>query len=158
MRSFLDRVCVVEIKSEDVRETIWPAWKDWAEGLNNPHEIHPQIVTYNTWKEGESIYKFDAYSEEKSPTFRSWTKLSGFLEQGTSAESLRVLGPGCIGTATWADFNGYMKLGENMPSLPEIEGNPETAKVPNTDDCPSATYAVICNIATGLKARRKRKE
>ena len=104
VRSLLDRVIPVPIKAEDVKQSLFPQWVEWAMGEG---DIHEHVIAYNLFKEGAAIHEFDAASEDMAqPSFRSWTKLSHILKTDPPQGSLDILGAGCIGMGRWVDFNG----------------------------------------------------
>ena len=149
VRSFLDRVVPIQIGSDEVKECIFPGWVDWA--LEN--NIHEHIIAYNLWKEGASFHQFDPTSEDMAqPSPRSWTKLSHLLRTDPPKRSLDLLGAGCVGNAVWVDFRGWCRTAAEMPLFTEILADPENARLPSE---PSGCYAVICNIAEGLKNRER---
>jgi len=148
VRSLLDRVIPVPITPEDVKQSLFPQWIEWAlsEG-----DIHEHVIAYNLFKEGAAIHEFDAASEDMAqPSFRSWTKLSHILKTDPPQGSLDVLGAGCIGTGRWVDFRGWCKLAAEMPLFTDILSDPGSARLPTE---PSGCYAVICNIAEGMRNR-----
>jgi len=150
VRSFLDRVTPVQITSDDVKESIFPQWIAWA---TNGGEVHSHVLAFNKWKEGEAFHEFDANSDDMAqPSPRSWTKLSHILRENPSKRALDIFGKGTIGEGRWAEFQGFLRVAAEMPSVNDILADPKDAYVPTE---PDANYAIICNIAEGLKRRDK---
>jgi|TARA_R110002051_G_scaffold180248_2_gene249841 hypothetical protein len=147
VRSFLDRVIPVQIKSDDVKTFIFKQWLDWAEGVGN---IETDIIAYNRWKEGDAFHEYDPNSEDLSqPSPRSWTKLSHILNQSqASGKTLDRFGRGCVGEARWQEYKGFVRIKSELAMLHEIISDPKTALLPSS---PDASYAVICNISEGIK-------
>ena len=130
VRSFLDRVIPIEVTDDDV---------------------HPHVIAFNRWKEGTAFHEFDPNSKDMAqPSPRSWTKLSHVLKTDPGKRSLPLLGKGCIGTGRWNEFQGFLRVAAEMPSVNDILAEPNSAYVPNE---PDANYAIVCNIAEGLKRR-----
>ena len=148
VRSFLDRVIPIEVTDDDVKESIFPQWLEWAE---NGGDVHPHVIAFNRWKEGTAFHEFDPNSKEMAqPSPRSWTKLSHVLKTDPGKRSLPLLGKGCIGTGRWNEFQGFLRVAAEMPSVNDILAEPNSAYVPKE---PDANYAIVCNIAEGLRRR-----
>ena len=174
VRSFLDRVITVDILHDSVVEEdrtlgnvpyisiekdIYPRWMTWAEGEG---QINPLIISYlkmsgeNATDDSESAFHhFDPNSAEMGqPSPRAWTKVSRAIECGADDEEMKMVGPLRVGTATWNTFWGYVQTGQHVAQYDEIITNPHDAAVPPSDK-PSHSYAVICNIASGVKRAGK---
>lgn len=170
VRSFLDRVIKVEIRHDkdvledrdlgtvpyiSIEKDIYPRWVEWAV---NEGSVNPLITAYlkmsgeNATDDSQSAFHhFDPNcAEAGQPSPRAWTKVSRAIECGAEDEEMKMVGPLRVGTATWNTFWGWVQTGQHVAQYDEIITNPHDASVP-PDDKPSHSYAVICNIATGVK-------
>ena len=115
---------------------------------DGPEIVHPDILAYLMWKEGETFHKFDANSKDKAqPGPRSWTKLSYILhmQQHLSEHNLDRMARGIIGSDIFSEFMGFREIINELPMAADIIEDPSMAKLPERAD---ACYAVICNLAT----------
>ena len=170
VESFYDRVIRAKIRhdkdaSEDrttgnvpyvsIEKEIFPRWMQWAMGEGH---VDPMITAFlkmsgeNSTEDSESVFHhYDQNSAEKGrPSPRAWTKVSRAMECGADDDEIQAAGALKVGTATWNTFWGWVKTGRHVAQYEDIVSGPRDASVP-PEDMPSHAYAVICNIATGVK-------
>lgn len=91
-------------------------WLKWAqdEGIN------PYILAFLTWRGGELLFNFKPESTDKAfATPRSWEFASRILEHFTPSIQRELL-DGTIGAGAAAEFVGFLKLQEQIPSIEKI--------------------------------------
>ena len=91
-------------------------WLKWAhdEGIN------PYIIAFLTWRGGELLFNFKPESTDKAfATPRSWMFASRILERFDPSIQRELL-DGTIGTGAAAEFVGFLKLQEQIPSIDKI--------------------------------------
>jgi hypothetical protein len=165
IESLMDRMAPIEILSDfsttspsenavpgtyiSVQRDIFPEWLERADG---EWKLHDWVTGYNRYKEGEAFHNFDPGSDERSnPSPRKWTKLSNILNiHGIDGQELQILGRATIGASQWSEFWGWVQLGQKVPVYEEVCNDPEDCPRP-PDDKPDHQYAVIMNIARGVK-------
>ena len=167
IKSLQDRLTTVKILSEQcavepaqkatpgmfvsVQQDLFPKWMDLAV---EEWDIHPYITGYLSYKKGENFHSFDPdCAEEAQPSPRSWEKLSHILWEDPGPEELPIWGSGTIGQSTWAEFWGWVQLGQKVPTYDQIV---EDFKLGNESHVPPGNlpdhqYAVIMNIAQGVR-------
>jgi hypothetical protein len=146
-----DRCTTIEIDDDMVNG---PIYDNWINNVAPDLGISPWIINYHRWTEGRNFYEFNpAFEVHASANPRSWHALSLTLDAAedlmTEEEDLRTAGLGTVGPI-YDEFNGFRKLGSSLPTLTEIIDNPGGAMVPSK---PNQLYAIICNIAEGIKKR-----
>ena len=91
-------------------------WLKWAqdEGIN------PYIIAFLTWRGGELLFNFKPESTDKAfATPRSWMFASRILGRFDPSIQRELL-DGTIGTGAAAEFVGFLKLQEQIPSIDKI--------------------------------------
>jgi hypothetical protein len=91
-------------------------WLVWAREAG----INPNIVAFLTWRGGELLFNFKPESTDKAfATPRSWEFASRILNRFTPSLQRELL-DGTIGSGAAAEFVGFLKLQEQIPSIEKI--------------------------------------
>ena len=91
-------------------------WLKWAQDAG----INPYIIAFLTWRGGELLFNFKPESTDKSfATPRSWEFASRVLKHFDSSIQREML-DGTIGSGAAAEFIGFLKLQEQIPSIDKI--------------------------------------
>src|ERR1700748_2484410 len=136
------------LRNRFVHLDLEPASEDWSRWAVKAG-IRSEIVAFLRFKP-TLLHDSDAMSDVNAwPTPRSWemasSVLSGFATRqnggfltGTSEIEAQLL-EGTIGQAATIELVAFLRLFRQLPSIPEILLNPDTAPVP---DEPSARIAI----------------
>ena len=113
--------------------------------------LHDWVTGYNQYMKGEAFHSFDPGVSGAQPSPRKWTKLSNLLKiPGIDGQELQLLGQAEIGASQWAEFWGWVQLGQKVPVYEDVCNDPDDCPRP-PDEKPDHQYAVIMNIAKGVK-------
>ena len=136
------------LRNRFVHLELEPDFEDWSRWAVKAG-IRPEILAFLRFKPA-LLHDADATSDQNAwPTPRSWemasSVLSGIAQRqgsngfaaGTEIEA--ALLEGTIGRAATIEFVAFLRLFRQLPSIPEILLNPDTAPVPED---PSARIAV----------------
>jgi hypothetical protein len=124
-------------------ETDVDHWVPWASANN----IIPEIIAFAKIRGAKILNNYDPKASDYAfGNWRAWAKLSKLYNVGIDASIEMATCAGRVGEALAAEFIGFKKIWDKMPSIDGILANPETADIP--DDI-SAVYAVT----TALGAR-----
>jgi hypothetical protein len=136
------------LRNRFVHLDLEPDFEDWSKWAVKA-SIRPEIIAFLRFKP-TLLHDPDATSDVKAwPTPRSWemasSVLTGFAARqnsgfltGTSEIEAQLL-EGTIGQAATIELIAFLRLFRQLPSIPEILLNPESAPVP---DEPSARIAI----------------
>jgi MoxR-like ATPase len=93
-------------------------WLDWARA----NGINTYIQAFLTWRGGELLFNFKPESTDKAfATPRSWEFASRVLNYFNPSIQRELL-DGTIGAGAAAEFMGFIKLQEQIPSIAKIFG------------------------------------
>ena len=122
------------------------SWVTWA----LEHQVDLRVVAFIKFRRA-LLHAFDPQSKgEAFPSPRSWEFVSTLLKTWTSERALlETMIKGAVGEGPGAEFCGFLRVADKMPSLEGIILNPHTAEIP--DDM-AALYATV----TGLTGRASR--
>jgi len=91
-------------------------WLAWA----RDNQLNPNIIAFLSWRGGELLFNFKPESTDKAfATPRSWefaSRIMNCFRPGLQRELL----DGTIGTGAAAEFMGFMRLQEQIPSIEKI--------------------------------------
>jgi hypothetical protein len=91
-------------------------WLKWAQD----NGINPYIIAFLTWRGGELLFNFKPESTDKAfATPRSWEFASRILERFDPSIQRELL-DGTIGSGAAAEFVGFLKLQQQIPSIDKI--------------------------------------
>src|SRR6201987_1690299 len=136
------------LRNRFVHLDLEPDFEDWTKWAVKA-SIRPEIIAFLRFKPA-LLHDADATSDVNAwPTPRSWemtsSVLTGFASRqnggfltGTSEIEAQLL-EGTIGQAATIELVAFLRLFRQLPSIPEILLNPESAPVP---DEPSARIAI----------------
>jgi hypothetical protein len=136
------------LRNRFVHLDLEPDFEDWSKWAVNA-SIRPEIIAFLRFKPA-LLHDADATSDVNAwPTPRSWemasSVLTGFVARqnggfltGTSEIEAQLL-EGAIGQAATIELVSFLRLFRQLPSIPEILLNPDTAPV---SDEPSARIAI----------------
>ncbi len=141
-------------------EVDYNEWLEWAleKGL------HPKAVTPIRWRP-ELLYKYDPKAKGVNPNPRGREKYSNLLYEMEEMEEkdpgynsnklLNILAPACISEENWHIERGFFENAAELPTVEEVESDPEGAVIPSTD---SGQWAIASNIASHLQTLSKKKQ
>ena len=115
-------------------------WLPWAK----ENGIRDEVMYYLRAKE-EAAQRHDP-TLVASPTLRTWEKVSRILDANPGPEVRRALICGAVGSADGTEFSLYCDILPSLPSIGQIEVDPDGTQVP---DEVSHRYALI-----GMMVRR----
>ena len=115
-------------------------WLPWAKA----NGIRDEVMYYLRAKE-EAAQRHDP-ATVASPTLRTWEKVSRILDVPADPDIRRALICGAVGSADGTEFCLYMDILPSLPSIGQIEADPDGTQVP---DEVSHRYALI-----GMMVRR----
>jgi hypothetical protein len=91
-------------------------WLAWA----RDNQLNTDIIAFLTWRGGELLFNFKPESTDKAfATPRSWMFASRIMKRFRPALQRELL-DGTIGTGAAAEFMGFMRLQEQIPSIDKI--------------------------------------
>jgi hypothetical protein len=143
-----NRFCHFELKIPNME-----IWGRWA----LKHDIDSRIITYNYWKEGIHLFKFDQNSKSKAfPTPRSWFFANNLIKNihPTSEEEyakMTKLVASAVGEGVALEFEAYCKLNRKI-DIEAILRNPQTIEEIEEVDL---LYSVISGISEKYKKDNK---
>jgi hypothetical protein len=91
----------------------------------------------------ELLHKFDANSKAW-PSPRSWTFASQIMHSGLTRDTEFELLKGTVGEGAAGEFQAFMNVYRDLPSIDKILVNPEKERVPTE---PDALYALTTALA-----------
>lgn len=123
-------------------EVDYPAWLDWAVA----NDIHPAMIAFQRFRQADRLLHRPPTSNDQLafPTPRSWVKAAKFTD--APAKLRRAAFEGIVGEGAAAEYAGFLTMWKDMPSLDDIEVNPDSVHVPDMSR-PGALYAVSAAIA-----------
>lgn len=112
------------------------AWTIWATKTGIDH----RVISFLSWK-SELLHQFDPnHSDHTFPCPRTWEFASKAIKKYPDlAPDQLPLVASVVGEAAASEFMAFITVYATLPSMVQIEGNPEGAPVP---DEPSAQYAL----------------
>lgn len=118
------------------------AWGAWAQRV----KLHPAVVAFVRFRP-EMLHKMPSADEKAFPSPRSWAMAARFADApaGPFRQSLVAA---LVGEGPAAEFEGFMRIWTELPSIDQILKDPQGVHVPDMGT-PSALYAVA-----GALARR----
>lgn len=112
---------------------------EWA--LDN--KLHPAVIAFCRWRPG--CWNFDPAAKNANPAFcspRSMHILSDLLHEDPDPDFEVITG--IVGDGVGSEFSGFLRIMNDLPSIPKIIKEAETHPVPQKIDVALATlYALI---------------
>jgi hypothetical protein len=91
-------------------------WVDWAFAA----KVDPRVISYNRYKHGASLYRFDPTSNDKAfPTPRTWERVSDVLRACQGAIPSDTV-QGCVGIGEGVEFEAFSDLESHLPDVDKI--------------------------------------
>lgn len=123
-------------------EVSFEEWVAWA----LTHDIDIRVIAYLKWRPA-MLHQFDPQQKgEAFQTPRSWEFASNMLKQGLDDSVLLDVMNGTVGIGASAEFVGFLKVFDKMPSFDAIVLDPKNAPIPGD-------AATLYAIATALVNR-----
>jgi len=110
---------------------------EWAEANGIDHGV----IDFIKFRPG-LLHNMEGADQRAFPTPRSWSMVSRLSKLPMERQLTAV--EGVVGKGAAAEYMGFVRLRNQLPSLKEILANPETTRVPEE---PGAKYAVSSGIA-----------
>lgn len=117
------------------------SWCNWAARTN----LHPLVTAFVRFRP-ELLHKMPEGEENSFPTPRAWERVAKICE---AKEGIRQhLVSALVGDGPAAEFEGFIRVYKNLPSISDILADPKHVHCPSYDE-PAQCYA----LATGLARR-----
>jgi hypothetical protein len=117
-------------------------WKKWA--LSPKGNMPPVLIAFIELRP-ELLSKFEATRDlTNSPSPRSVASVGGWVNIGVTDPE--IIG-GAAGEAFAAEFTGFLRVYQNMPSIDSIKQNPDTALLPQDPAPHFAVCAALTHFA-----------
>jgi DNA polymerase III delta prime subunit len=126
-------------------QTLEVSQKDFEEFAVQSGRIISEVIAFLRFKPG-LMMDFDPIKWKDNTPFacpRTWEFLSHDMKANNNETTLDIV-RGFVGPGAGAEFYGFMKVYQELPSIDEILAKPMTAKVP-TD--PAPLYAIATSLA-----------
>lgn len=107
----------------------------------NKNDIDPMVVAFVRWRPG-LLHDMKGENLRAFPTPRAWAKVSKVCQAPTHMRMALVTG--LIGEGAAAEFEGFVRLHKDLPSLDKVLMDPKNTKVPQE---PAAKYAICSGLA-----------
>lgn len=105
-----NRFCHFEVE-HDIQD-----WINWAFAA----KVDPRVISYQRYKSGSSLYKFDPTSNDKAfPTPRTWERVSDVLKACDGAIPSDTI-QGCVGIGEGVEFEAFADLESHLPNINNI--------------------------------------
>lgn len=114
------------------------AFKLWA----NQNNVSEMVVAFLTWRPN-LLHSMEGADLRAFPTPRSWFQASKVCDAPAS-HRMRLVAS-LVGEGAAGEFEGFMRVYNDLPSIKEILSDPAKARMPKADQ-PAAKYA----LTTGL--------
>ncbi|MGH0003165.1 AAA family ATPase [Pseudovibrio ascidiaceicola] len=113
------------------------SWRRWAATSG----LHPMVIAFVSFRP-ELLHKRSDKHDKSFPTPRSWASVAEFAD---APETIRMdLVTGLIGQGAAAEFEGFVRVFKNLPSLDAVIADPTGSRVPKD---PAARYAITAGLA-----------
>lgn len=129
-------------------------WIHWA----NSALIDHRIVSYIQFNKN-ALNMFDELNKKKAiqntfPCQRTWEFTHRLIknEPDLTVQHKKLLS-GVIGEGAAAEFIGYVRVYQDLPTIDEIIKNPLSAKVPDSADCRYAVTGLLANYADDVNSK-----
>ncbi|KZL17667.1 hypothetical protein PsAD2_03003 [Pseudovibrio axinellae] len=114
-----------------------PSWQRWAASAG----VHPLIIAFVSFRP-ELLHKRGGKNEKTFPTPRTWEAVNDFAD---APDDIRMdLVTGLIGEGAAAEFEGFVGVFKNLPSLDAVITDPTGSPVPSK---PNTRYAISAGLA-----------
>lgn len=136
-------------------EVTLPLWTEWA----YDNHIDPRIISFMAWKP-QMLYTFQPdHTDDTFACPRTWAFASKQLDQGLDlkADALfaRAVLTGTISEGPAREFIAFCNFFNKLPSMAEIEANPDGVMVPEEV---GVQYALTGALAQGLASGQYKAE
>jgi hypothetical protein len=114
--------------------------KDWVQWALD-HDVSPELIAFIRFKPS-LLFDFDPKKSSKAfPTPRSWVATEDFAKSNDPDQVKFECIKGTVGDGPGAEYWGFLKMIDQLPTIEEIRVAPEKTKVPGEDQ-PSARHAI----------------
>lgn len=121
-------------------------WSKWATRCG----MHPMIVAFIRFRP-TLLHKMDTAADVRSfPTPRSWTSVAKLMALSPDEDMRFHLVSGLVGQGAATEFEGFVRIYQNLPSLDAVLSAPDRAPVP--DDAGSR-YAISAGLARKITGK-----
>lgn len=111
-------------------------WNQWAMDNN----IHSDLRAFIRFRPN-LLHAFDPTQNPRSfPSPRSWAFVNDIYKDHATLDDEMELIKGTVGEGVAAEFLGFTRQLQDLPTVEEVLLNPETTRLPNS---PSAKYAIV---------------
>ena len=131
-----DRFAHIEAKPCPKEFSLWAA----------EMKMHPIIPAFIRFRPN-LLMNMDSGDKLRFPTPRSWEKVAKIVDLKHAMQMTLIAS--IIGDGAAAEFEGFIRIFEALPSLEKILKSPATAKVPG-DDRVAERYALSCALARAV--------
>lgn len=114
-------------------------WCTWAIQIG---KVETELLAFMRFR-SELLHKFDANSKAW-PSPRTWMFASEIMHSGLSRDTEFELLKGTVGEGAAGEFQAFMNVYRDLPSIDKILANPDKEKLPASID---ALYAITVGLA-----------
>lgn len=132
------------LRSRFIQLEMEPDLEDWTAHAAEA-DFDPSVIAFVRFRPN-LLHKFEK-DQKAFPCPRTWEFVSDVMKTGADRMIEHALIEGSVGAGAAVEFNAFLKLYRDLPSMDAIIMNPEKAKVPTE---PATLYAVA--MALALKA------
>jgi len=115
------------------------AWSHWA----SKSGVHPAVIAFVRFRP-EFLHKMPEGEQNGFPTPRSWVKVAKITDAPDATRMHLV--SGLIGEGPATEFEAFMRIWKQLPSIDGIFRDPKSVHVPPMGE-PAALYAVSAALA-----------
>lgn len=116
-------------------------WSNWA----LQHGIKAEVLAFLRFRTN-LLHDFKPQDNPRAfPSPRSWTFVNEIIGEGLPGDEEFETIKGTVGEGAAAEFNAFIRVMRDLPSVDSILLNPKTAPVPEQ---PSTLYALTTSLAT----------
>lgn len=128
-----------------------PNVEDWSEWALD-HDQPPELIAYLRNVKADALYRFEPSADiVNSPCPRTWSHVGEIMRMGLPDGDVRLsMFAGAVGEAAAVEFNGYLKIVNDAPSVDDVIHAPSTTAIPQN---PAACYALSASLAHRANAK-----
>lgn len=114
-------------------------WTAWA----NSNDIETEVIAFIRFR-ANLLHQMPQNNEPAFPTPRAWHNVSKVLPSLTNPKTRQQIIQGLVGSGASGEFEAFMRVYKNLPSIDSILASPKTMNVPEEI---SAKYAIAAGLA-----------
>jgi hypothetical protein len=112
----------------------------WA----NKNGLAPELIAFIRFRPA-LLHDMKAADLRAFPSPRAWVQAAKYVEE--RKEDRLPLVTGLVGEGAAAEFEGFLRTYQSLPTIEQVLAHPDTAKLPGEGDI-AARYAIVSALAT----------